>query len=612
MANKNKNHYPIDSQPDRVRRRLSIVSRLLLLIINVVILAFLGWNAWMAGLLNAYLPENYQIFPTEAAPPQIEPTSPTIVASPTAESTPTATSTALPTQISEGIPQIPGIIVLSINQAGYNHLFAFHPTNLPLTRLTYGQWDDLSPALSPDGTRVAFVSNREGHWDIYVLDLYSGMLNQVTDDLAYEGSPSWSPDGVWLAYEKYVDANLDIYMQTVDHSIAETRITSHGAADFDPAWHPGGSLIAFTSTRTGASDILVADIDQLGKADFVENFTFNTTLNQTAPTWSPDGSQLAYATPHQGYPSIYIADYAQGSTSAEYLANGSAVQWSPDGSELLVLQQTPEATFLTVLHAASHSYLLPPFMLDGRISQISWGADLFPETLPSSIQQAAQANPSASWQIELTPDAGTLYGRQNVIELPDLDAPYPSFIALAIEPFYALKDRTEQALGWDLLSELENAFIPISTSLPPGRAQDWLYTGRAFALNSVLYDLEWMLVSREDYGSQTYWRIFIKTLAQDGTQGKPLTAFPWIFSTRQTNSTAFQQGGEQVSVLPEGYWLDFTTLAGDYGWQRFPSLVNWQSYYQGTRFNLFAITSGLTWEDAMLQLWPPEFFNPQP
>ncbi|MEN8240375.1 MAG: hypothetical protein ABFS17_00505 [Chloroflexota bacterium] len=611
MANKDKNHFPINSRPRR--SRLSLISRLLLLLINIVILAFLGWNAWMAGILNAYLPVKYQITPTEAVQSAPDPTpTPSPEASPTAENTSTPPPTAAAAQAIPTIPDLPGMIVLSINQAGYNHLFAYHPQNLPLTRLTYGAWDDLEPALSPDGNQVAYSSNRTGQWDIYVLDLYSGELNQVTDDLAYNGSPAWSPDGVWLAYEKYLDGNLDIFMQTVDHSIAETRITSHGAADFDPAWHPGGSLIAFTSTRTGAQDIHVSDIDQLGRAGFVTNFTHNSTINQNHPSWSPDGSQLAFSAPHQGYPAIYIAEYVQGSTSARYLTNGSAMKWSPDSRNVLVLQATIEATFITVLDAVTHNYLLPPFMLNGRISQISWGADLFPDILPASIEQAANADTSASWQIELTPDAGSLYGRQNVIELPDIEAPYPSFIALAIEPFYALKDRTEHALGWDLLSGLENAFIPLSTAMPPGRAQDWLYTGRAFALDSVLFDLEWMLLTREDYGGETYWRVFIKTNKQDGSQGKPLTDLPWVFSTRITNSTAFLGGGEQASIIPEGYWLDFTTLAGDYGWQRFPALYNWQSYFPGTRFNLFAITSGLTWEDAMLQLWPPEIFETQP
>lgn len=595
------------------RTGVSLVSFILLIVINLVILAFIGWNAWMAGLLNAYLPARYQIARQEDSVPTATP-SPTDEITPTPALTlqPTATAPSEDTITGFGAP-IPGMIVLSISDAGYSHLYAYHPEHLPLTRLTYGQWDDLQPALSPDGSQVAFTSHRGGKWDLFILDLHSGGLIQVTDDLAYEGNPAWSPDGLRLAYEKYVGSNLDIYMQTIDGESGETRVTKHSAADFEPAWHPNGNLIAFTSTRTGTHDILVADLEQLGDEETIVNFTFNSTVNQRHPVWSPDGSQLAYAALHDGYPSIYLAGYTQGSASARYLTNGSQVQWSPDGASLLILQETKNSTFLTVLDSTTYSYTLPPFILGGRISQISWGPDQFPQNLPESLQEASQSVPEAPWQLRLTPDAGMLYGRQNVIEIPDLNAPFPSFNALAIEPFFALKDRTEIELGWDLLADLENAFIPLSSALPPGRSQDWLYTGRAFALNSVLIDLDWMLVVREDFGDQTYWRVFIKTRQQDGSQGKPLTDFPWDFNARFTeDTTAYEQGGAELSVIPEGYWVDFTTLAADFGWERFPGLTNWRSYFQGTRFNVFAITSGLTWEDAMLQLWPPEIFKPQP
>jgi TolB protein len=612
MAKKIVDYNQINNKPKR--SRLSLVSWLLLILINLVILAFLGWNAWMAGVLNSYLPAQYQIQPTRLeqapspSPTEPEPPTPTIEA--TIPPTPTATA-ILPA--ASGTTSFPGLIVVAMAEAGYSHLFAYHPENLPLTRLTYGEWDDVQPTLSPDGSQVAFVSHRGGQWDIFVLDLASGALIQVTYDRAYDGHPAWSPDGLWLAYEKYIDDNLDIYMQPVDGSIAETRVTYYGAADFEPAWHPGGTRIAFTSTRTGAHDIMIADLEKLGTEEAITNFTYNATVNQRHPVWSPDGSQLAYTALHDGYPGIYLTDYAQGPASARYINAGTQIAWAPGGAHLLVLQVAVDSTFLAILDAAGKTYQLPPFMLSGRIAQISWGPDSLPETLPADIQTAAQVDAGAGWQLQLTPDAGTLYGRQNVIEIPDLNAPYPAFSPMAVEPFYALKDRTAAELGWDLLSDLENAFIPISTALPPGHSQDWLYTGRAFALNSVLIDADWILVTREDFGSQTYWRVFVKTRFQDGSQGRPLTDFPWDFSARWTgNTTAYEEGGTQLSVIPSGYWLDFTALAGDYGWERFPALYNWRSYYQGTRFNVFAITSGLDWEDAMLQLWPLESFDTQP
>jgi TolB protein len=211
--------------------------------------------------------------------------------------------------------------------------------------------------------------------------------------------------------------------------------------------------------------------------------------------------------------------------------------------------------------------------------------------------------------VGLTPGPGTVYGRQYTIELPEVTAPFPALNALAIEPFLALRQRTLSETSWDVLSDLENMFIPLTSRLPPGRSSDWLYTGRAFALNRVLIELGWMKVVREDIGGQTYWRIFLRPLNQDGSQGRPMTQQPWDFSARFSgNTTAYEEGGAREGSVPAGYWIDFTALALDHGWERQPALANWRSFLQGARYNVFAVTSGLTWEEAMLQLYPPEIF----
>jgi len=162
------------------------------------------------------------------------------------------------------------------------------------------------------------------------------------------------------------------------------------------------------------------------------------------------------------------------------------------------------------------------------------------------------------------------------------------------------------AAGWDALASLENAFVPLTTSLDPGFTEDWLYTGRAFALNSLMANVGWMTAVREQVGSETYWRLYLRAQKQDGSLGEPIHNSPWDLNARYELDPRSYDAGGKYAPVPSGYWVDVTSLAAAYGWQRLPALPNWQNYYAGARFTEFALTSGLNWYAAMLELYPPE------
>ena len=143
----------------------------------------------------------------------------------------------------------------------------------------------------------------------------------------------------------------------------------------------------------------------------------------------------------------------------------------------------------------------------------------------------------------------------------------------------------------------------------PGFSEDWLYTGRAFSINPILIEAGWISIVKEEIGQQTYWRIFMRTRAQDGSQGEPMHTAPWdIYARFSGTAQAYDQGGQTQTIIPPGFWVDFSTLAKAYGWERLPSLPNWTSYFSGTRFNEFINAPGLDWKTAMLQIYPPEIF----
>jgi hypothetical protein len=192
------------------------------------------------------------------------------------------------------------------------------------------------------------------------------------------------------------------------------------------------------------------------------------------------------------------------------------------------------------------------------------------------------------------------------VPLPDVQAPYPELHDLVDESFAQLRQRVIQESGWDALASLHNAYVPLSAPLDPGLGNDWLYTGRAFTLNPLIVNAGWMVTVREEIGQETYWHIYIRAQAQDGSRGQPLHSAPWDLNARYNlDPQAYDRGG-QYAPVPSGYWVDFTALARAYGWQRLPALPNWRTYFAGTRFTEFVMTGNLDWYKAMLELYPAE------
>src|SRR5215510_3224439 len=80
----------------------------------------------------------------------------------------------------------------------------------------------------------------------------------------------------------------------------------------------------------------------------------------------------------------------------------------------------------------------------------------------------------------------------------------------------------------------------------------------------------------------TFWRVWLLAAVQDGSEGEPLRAAPWNLAARYSGRPQpYDAGGEYAGVLPPGYFVDFTTLADDYGWSRVPADTNWRQFYPG-------------------------------
>jgi len=145
----------------------------------------------------------------------------------------------------------------------------------------------MSPAWSPDGRRLAYVSFETGYPAIYAQDVASGHRELLSAQRGINGAPAWSPDGTRLALVLSKDGSPDIYiLNLADKKL--TRITRNFAIDTEPAWEPNGRAIVFTSDRGGGPQLYRVALDS-GRE---ERLTFEGVYNARA-SFSPDGKMIA-------------------------------------------------------------------------------------------------------------------------------------------------------------------------------------------------------------------------------------------------------------------------------------------------------------------------------
>ena len=171
---------------------------------------------------------------------------------------------------------------------GNSEIYVMNSDGTGQTNLTNNPAVDSYPAFSPDGSKIAFTSFRDGNPEIYVMNSDGTNLVNLTNNEATDGIPAFSPDGSKIAFLSVRDGNREIYVMNADGS-AQTNLTHNAADDLDPTFSPDGSKIAFTSLRDGNSQIFVMNVDGTGQTNLSNNLVSN-----YEPAFSPDGSKITY------------------------------------------------------------------------------------------------------------------------------------------------------------------------------------------------------------------------------------------------------------------------------------------------------------------------------
>lgn len=184
----------------------------------------------------------------------------------------------------------------------------------------------------PGDTQIAFASDRDGDFEIFVMDGDGMNPRQLTFNTATDDMPAWSGDGRRLAWESNEAGTFDIYVMNADGSDPR-RISDHNANDWGPAWSPDGSQIAFFSDRDGDPEIWIMSAD----GGVATQVTSNSESIDRSPAWSPDGVKLLYYSDKTGGREIFSLDLATGSET-QLTDNGvydGQPDWSLTGTQIV-------------------------------------------------------------------------------------------------------------------------------------------------------------------------------------------------------------------------------------------------------------------------------------
>jgi TolB protein len=182
-------------------------------------------------------------------------------------------------------------------------------------------------------TRVAFISNESGVYKLQVADMDGFEAKTIVSTSEPIMSPAWSPDGAKIAYVSFESHRPVIFVQTLATG-TRSQVSAFSGINGAPAWSPDGTKLAITLSKGGNPNIYIANL----ASNAVTQLTNLSGIN-TEPTWSPDGQTIVFTSNQDGKPQLYKIPSNGGNAQrltfeGEYNAKAS---FSPDGQKIAMV-----------------------------------------------------------------------------------------------------------------------------------------------------------------------------------------------------------------------------------------------------------------------------------
>jgi TolB protein len=232
----------------------------------------------------------------------------------------------------------------------------------------------MSPAWSPDGSSLAYVSFEGGQAEVYTHNIRTGARKSRAKYKGLNGSPNWSPDGKKLVLTLSKDGNPDIYILNLASGKKARnrlqRITKHWSIDTEAVWTPDGKSVIYTSSRSGKPQLYKQSVFSGAKA---ERLTYEGSYNASASV-SADGKFVTYV---HGEGNVFrIALLELATKSSRILTDGpldESPEYAPNGSMVLFASQGRKQAVLSAVSVdGRHKQRLA--FTDGEVREPSWAA----------------------------------------------------------------------------------------------------------------------------------------------------------------------------------------------------------------------------------------------